>query len=344
MNNYDQIHFSERLGVLLEAGLPLLQSIVILETQASKKNKSLLTQVKNSIINGLSLSIALKRTNKFGEIALAAIRVGESSGRLSSNLRSLAFNLNKKEQLKKKIQSALVYPLFISLSAFLLLALMILYIFPKVLPVFKSVNLELPLSTRIVMYTYTFLSNYWIYILSIITLIIFISAYSYKKHYKCRLYFYLSLLYIPLVSKIVSSITITSIFRSISIMLESGMTISEALSITEKTIINPLYKSALARISRLLERGGKISECLINDTRLFSPTVTQMIEIGETAGSLPMMCMRISDFSECEVDEITKNLSSSIEPLLMIIVGLFVGFIAVAIISPIYAITQNIQH
>ncbi|MCR4334185.1 MAG: type II secretion system F family protein [Patescibacteria group bacterium] len=344
MNKEDKINFVQRLAFLLNSGITLQESLRMLQSQALKKNKIILKKLLDDVSKGLSLSKGFTNLGVWNSFAIHIVKVGEMSGTLNSNLQYLAEELKKRHALRRKIQTALIYPFFILISALAVGLMMSVYLFPKILPVFKSINGELPFSTKILIFTSDLVSHYWIIILFFVLFIPTIIWFLCKKYYRVRFLFYSFFLYIPLISQIIKYAMIANICRTLGLLQKSGITLSESLAVTGLTLSNPIYKEKLIEVSEAVSRGEKISTHFALYPKIFFPMVSDMTAIGERAGNLSDVFLYISEYYEKEVDEITKNLSSSIEPILMIIIGLSVGFIAVAVISPIYAITQNLHQ
>lgn len=344
MNKEDQINFVQRLAFLLNAGINLQESLRVLQSQALKKNKIILKRLLDDVSRGLSLSRGLTNLNIWNSFAIHIIKVGEMSGTLSANLQYLAEELKKRHALKRKIQTTLIYPSFILISAIAVGLMMSIYIFPKILPIFKSINTALPISTKILIFTSDFISHYWIILLVIVIFIPLAVLFFCRKYTRAKFLYYSFLFCIPLISQMIKYATIANICRTLGLLQKSGITLYESLSVTSLTLSNPIYKEKIVESADAVSRGEKISNYFARFPKIFSPMLSDMTAIGERAGNLSDVFLYISEYYEREVDEITKNLSSSIEPILMIIIGLSVGFIAVAVISPIYAITQNLHH
>ncbi len=341
-----QTFFAKRLSFLIKAGVPMLESIHVLIKQTKSKSEiKVLNKVTSDIANGQSLATSLSRfKGVFGNFAINIIKAGESSGTLMQNLNYLADELNKKEILRKKIMSALLYPIIITIATFGITGLLIVYIFPKILPIFKSLNAQLPLSTKILIFLSEVIRDYGIHIFFgflILTIIVYVLN---KKIPRVRLTFHKLILRLPFIGNVVRHYNLTNTTRTLGLLLESGISLNESLAITIDTTENLQYKKAFEDISNGVMKGKTISDSISRKSIVFPDMLEQMIAIGEKSGNLSNTLIYLSEYYENEFDDLTKNLSSSIEPLLMIIMGLLVGFVAISIITPIYGITQHLQQ
>ncbi len=321
------------------------ESLVMIREQTRKKGyASILDRVVADVSNGQNLSASLgKFKNTFGDFAINIIGFGEESGILSENLEYVALELQKRHTLRKKIWSAAIYPIIVTVATLGITAFLMTYLFPKIMPIFKSINMDLPLSTRIIIAASNFLSHYGF--TSILILIFIFTAFliTLKKKETAHFYFDKFLLEIPIVRKIIQDYNLANFTRTMGLLLKSGITMSEALSTSIKTTPNLVYKKEFKMLLNVVNRGGKISTHLIKERNLFPDIVTQITSVGEQSGNLANSFIYLSEMYETELDDFTKNLSSMVEPILMILMGLLVGFIAVSIITPIYGITQHLS-
>ncbi len=328
LSTKDQAFFAKRLSFLIKAGIPILDSLTIIRDQTKNKNyKSILDTIILDVSNGQYLARSLtKFQNIFGDFSINMISFGESSGILSENLDYLAQELKKKDALKKIITGFLM-----------------IYLFPKIMPVFGSLHITLPFSTKVVIFFSKFLIHWGILFVLIMTVLVITLIISIKKTPKWHFYFDKFILRIPFIGKMVKNYNLANITRTMGLLLKSGITINETLTITSKTSPNLVYKNELTKVITKVDRGEKISNHFLKNSFLFPDILTQIVAVGERSGNLSNSLLYLSELYENEVEEFTKNLSSLIEPCLMIIMGLLIGFIAVSIITPIYSITQNIH-
>ena len=340
-----QTFFAKRLSFLIKAGVPMLESMHVLRKQTkSKAEIKVLTKVIDDVSNGQSLAVSLGRfKGVFGNFAINIIKAGESSGTLMQNLNYLADELKKKELLRKKIMSALLYPIIVTVATFGITGMLIVYIFPKILPIFQSLKAELPLSTRIVIYLSQVVRDYGFYIFIGFIIFIIILVVLNKKVPKFRFIVHGLILHIPFTGPIAKNYNLTNTTRTLGLLLKSGLSLIESLIITSDTTENMQYKKAFDDIGKGVIKGKSISEVISQTKTIFPDMLEHMISIGEKSGNLSNTLIYLSEYYESEFDEQTKNLSSSIEPVLMIVMGILVGFVAISIITPIYGITQHLN-
>ncbi|MEK7140656.1 MAG: type II secretion system F family protein, partial [Patescibacteria group bacterium] len=332
-----QTFFAKRLSFLIKAGVPMLESVQVIKRQAKSKSEiNVFEKIVSDLANGQTLAGSLARfKGVFGNFAINIIKAGESSGTLTANLNYLADELKKKEMLRNKILSAMLYPLIITVATFGITGLLIVYIFPKILPIFQSLNAKLPLSTRIIIFLSDIIRNYGIYIL--IGLIVLSIAFFLSRKYFPRFRFFVDglILRLPFMGAVVKNYNLTNTTRTFGLLLQSGITLSEALLITADTTENMQYKKAFHDVSRGVMKGKNVSELISLYPALFPDMLEHMVAVGEKSGSLSSTLVYLSEFYENEFDDLTKNLSSAIEPVLMVIMGILVGFVAISVITPI---------
>ncbi len=330
---------------MIKAGMSILDSLKLLRKQArSRSMKKILDHLTDEISNGQFLSTALENFRSvFGDFAVNIIRVGEASGILYENLNYLTEELTKKKELKRKILGALIYPMVIVAATFGITGLLTIYIFPKILPIFKSLNVVLPISTRILIAVSDFLIHYGGFValgfLGMVILIWLILRIKAVRFLNDRI-----ILMVPLIGNMSQNYNMANFCRTLGLLLKSDIKVVEAISITADTLTNLVYKKELKNISVDIARGEEISKHLEQKTRLFPSMLSQMVAIGENTGNLSETFLYLSEFYEKEVDETVKNLSNVLEPVMMVLMGAIVGFIAISIITPIYEITQNLRH
>jgi type IV pilus assembly protein PilC len=341
----EQTFFAKRLSFLVDAGVPILESLHVLRDQTKSRGFGrVMTKVIADVSNGQFLAKSLAQyPHIFGHFAINIIKIGESSGILSQNLNYLADELKKKHELKKKMIGALVYPMFITLATIGITILLTVVVFPKIMPVFSSMKVELPLSTRIVIALSNLLRESGLIILLGIVLFIVAMLVANKKSYYVKLFIHRTLLTLPFVGSMIRSYNLANMTRTLGLMLRSGLTLSDALPVTADTTANLVYQSELRALAQAVNRGAQLSTHLSTRKGVFPEILTHMVLVGERSGSLSDTFIYLSELFEGEVEEATKNLSSLIEPIMMIVMGIMVGLIAVSIITPIYEITQHLN-
>jgi type II secretory pathway component PulF len=341
----EQTFFIKRLSFLIKAGIPIIDSLLMLKEQTkSKAQIKLLDSIIKDVSNGQYLSTSLAKHKKiFGEFSINIISFGESTGLLSENLEYLAEELKKKQALKKKVVGAFVYPAVVTVATFGITGFLMVYLFPKIMPVFKSLRITLPLSTRIVIYLSDLIRHEWFWILAIILLSFGAFYVAIKKSKKFKFYFDKTIFKVPFFGGVIKNYNLANSTRTLGLLLKSGINVSEALPIVEKTTSNLAYKDEFKNLSKTINRGERISKYLKERPSMFPEVIPQIVSVGERSGNLSNSLIYLSEMYETEVNDFTKNIGTIIEPIMMIIMGVLVGFIAISIITPIYSITQNLH-
>ncbi len=341
----DQTFFVKRLSFLIKAGIPLLESLHIITEQTKSRNYSrILETITDDVASGQTLSRSLGKFKKsFGEFSINIIAFGETSGILSENLEYLADELKKRQALRRKVVGSMIYPAVVTLATIAITSFLILFLFPKIIPVFSSLHGTLPLSTRMLIALSNFLKSYGLYLLAALFIIAVGTIVAMEKSLKFRYQFDKFLLKIPGIGNAVKNYNLANSTRTLGLLLKSGITASEAFPITAKTSQNLVYKEGFEKMSLSIDRGERLSAYINKRSDIFPDVISQIISVGERSGNLSNSLVYLSEMYEAEVDEFTKNLSNLIEPVLMIFMGIIVGFIAISIITPIYSITQYLQ-
>jgi type IV pilus assembly protein PilC len=267
------------------------------------------------------------------------IRVGEKGGNLEEVLKILSQYLKKEHDFRTKIKGAMVYPAVIVVAMIIIGVVMMVSVVPKITSMFKELHATLPFTTRIVIAISDFLSNY--FIIGVIAFFVLLVAFI--KFLRTKQGKYLSswlFLKFPFLGKITQKINCARFARSFSSLMESGVPIIESLTITAQTVGNVFYSNSLIEVAVEVKKGKNIQESLEKHKEIYPILVSQMIGVGEQTGELSEIMVRLADFYEEEVTNITNNLASIIEPVLMIIIGAIVGFFAVSMIQPMYSMMQ----
>lgn len=340
----DQIFFAKRLGMILRAGMPIMRGLDML---SSETRSSSATHIFRSLIvdvsSGQPLSTGLgKFKHIFGEFCINIVKVGEASGTLHENLNYLAEELKKKQELRRKVVGALIYPAVIVVATIGITVMLTVFIFPKIIPIFQSVKATLPLSTRVLIVLSDFLGRWGLWLIG--ALVALSTAFFFLMRLVPRFHLWMDivLLRIPLLGKLSQDYNLANVTRTLSLLLKSDVGVVNSIELVAASTRNHAYRRALYGAAEHIQRGRKISEQLGTEPRLFPPLMTQMVLVGESTGNLSSSLMFLSDMYEEEISDLTKNLTTMLEPILMIVMGLIVGFIAISIITPIYSITQSL--
>lgn len=342
----EKLLFTKHLSTMIKAGIPISEALdSLVEQSRNNAFRKIIQNILQDVENGSSLTSALKKYPRvFDAFYTGMVSVGEESGRLENNLIFLSDQLSKDMQLKKKIASAMLYPSIVIVAMVIMGGFISYFILPKLVEFFQSFDIELPLSTRILLAIAYITQNYFFYILAGFILAVVLLRFSLKIN-KIRFFWHRLIIRFPLMGKIVSYGQLSRFGRNLGTLVKSGIPIDKAMDITASTMSNLLYAKHLTQVSSMLSKGKSIGETLKNNKYSeFPPIVYRMIDVGEKTGNLDESLLYIGNFYEDEVDDLTKNLSSIIEPVLLVVIGIAVGFVALSIISPIYQLTGSIRN
>jgi type IV pilus assembly protein PilC len=340
---HQKIIFAKNLGTMIEAGLPLVKSLSILEKQIKNKRfKTIIASLEDEIRKGKTLSESSRMySDVFPNLFTSMVKAGEESGKLSDSLKIVGSQMDGMYKLKKKIKGAMIYPAVIISVMLIIGILMLVLVVPSITATFKDLNVELPLLTRILIGMSDFLkNNILISLLSIIVVVLGFYFFSLSKIGKR--FFDFIILKLPVIGNLVRETNSARITRTISSLLSSGVPFAEAILITGEVIQNTYFKDILTEARMKVEKGEPISSVFLQQTKYCPVFVGEMMSVGEETGRLPAMLMEVADFYENSVDQKTKDMSTIIEPILMVIIGLAVGFFALAMVKPIYSIMDTI--
>lgn len=335
--------FARHLSVMIGAGFSLHRGLEVLAKQTSNSNfKKIIKDLINRIKKGETFANSLAKYPKvFNNFFVSMVKVGEKGGNLEEVLKILANYLKKEHEFISKVRGAMFYPMVIVMAMIGIGILMMILVMPKITAMFEELDVDLPLTTKIIIAISNFLINYfWIALIILFVLIIIL-----VKFFKTKKGKYLSSwisLRLLIFGKIVKKINCARFARSFSSLMASGVPIIESLNITAQTVSNVFYSKSLIEVSIGVRKGQKIQESLEKHKDIYPILVSQMIGVGEETGQLSEIMERLAGFYEEEVKNITDNLASVIEPVLMIIIGAAVGFFAVSMIQPMYSMMQGL--
>jgi len=337
----DKILFTKNLSVMVGAGISLTRALELLIQQNKKvKLKNTLQILHNDIIKGSPLSDSLNKFPKiFASLVVSMVRVGEESGKLAESLRIVSNQLSANNALYKKVKGAMIYPICVFCTMIIIGILMFIYVIPTLLVVFKDFDIALPKSTQLIIFISDSFTKHTILIFSLI-IIFSISIITFSKTQSGKHIWGSVILHIPVISRIIKQYNIAQTTRTLFSLLSSGVGVVESLKITQDVLQNSNYKKIISNAIESVQKGTPLSKSFIDQPKFYEPLVGGMIMVGEETGQLSSMLNEIAKFYEDEVEQATKNLSSIIEPLLMVVIGGAVGFFAISIIAPIYSLTE----
>lgn len=341
----EKIGFVENLSIMLKSGIPLTRAMHILVKQTKNPRLHLIiADVALQLEGGKSLAEALSKHGQiFSNIFISMVKVGELSGTLDKSLEYLTLQLHREADLKSKVRGAMIYPSVIVAAMVIIGVLMSIFVLPKLTSIFKEFgDMKLPLMTRVVIATADFMSAYAFIVVGLLAVLIVGLALLYRTYAGKKVFDSMAIRFF-VIGPIVRKINLARFARILSSLLKSGIPIVEGLEVAGNSISSIPYRELIVGSASEVRLGKNLTASLAKDETLFPPLVVQMLEVGEESGTVEDMLGQLAVHYEEEVDTITKNLSSIIEPLLLLFVGGIVGVLAVALISPIYSISQSIK-
>lgn len=332
----DVVIFTRQFSTMVDAGLPLVQCLDILGKQNDKKSfAEIILDVKTSIESGSNLSDSMRKHPKvFDSLYCNLVEAGETGGILDTILARLANYIEKALALKKKVKSAMVYPSAIIFVAFVVVAFLMIFVIPTFATMFAGGGAELPGPTKIVMGVSNFFREQWYFILGGPFVLLFILRKIYATE-RGRLEIDRLALRLPVIGILIRKVSVAKFTRTLGTLLASGVPLIEALDICARTSGNKIIEYAILQTIESIKEGETVAAPLARQG-VFPPMVVQMIDVGESSGSLDQMLVKIADFYDEEVDTAVTGLTALLEPALMVFLGVVVGFIVVAMYLPIF--------
>ena len=336
-----KIFFVQQLGIMVRTGISLAVALKTLAEQtSSKKFRRALLDIQAEVEKGNLLSRGLEKYPKiFSNLFINMVKAGETSGKLEDVLKQLYVQMKKDHDIIAKVRGAMIYPAIVITMMIIIGIVMMIYVIPNITGIFKELNVTLPLTTRILIAVSDFSLNHGLWLaLGIIILIIAFGIILRSK--SGRYYFHLILLHLPVVGKIIKKINIARFCRTMSSLLKTDIPIIQSFEITARILGNVLYREVLAEAKEKVKKGVSINGALLPHPQFFPPVVLQMIAVGEETGSLDEILEESAIFYEDDVAQTMTNLPTILEPVLVVILGIGVGGMAVAVISPLYALSE----
>ncbi|MEW6408977.1 MAG: type II secretion system F family protein [Nitrospirota bacterium] len=340
----DIVIFTRQFATMIDAGLPLVQCLDILEKQTENKMLAkALGEIKTEVESGATYADALRKYPKiFNDLYVNMVAAGETGGILDTILNRLSQYIEKAMKLKKKVKGAMIYPSVIISVAIIVVAVIMVFVVPTFARMFKEMGGTLPMPTQLVINISDFIAGIGglIILLTIVASIVFIV--QFRRTPKGKRTFDDIMLKMPIFGILIKKIAVAKFTRTLGTLISSGVSIMDALEITAKTAGNKIVEEAVIKTRIAVSEGKTLSEPLIK-TGVFPPMVTQMISVGESTGGLDTMLGKIADFYDDEVDNAVANLTAMLEPMLMIYLGITVGFIVIAMYLPIFKFASLVQ-
>lgn len=340
----EKIGFVRNLSLMLKAGMSLKEVLELSAKQTDSRDFALiLRQIKKEIEKGVSFAQALdKRKDIFDNVFIGLVRAGETSGTLENNISFAAKWLERNHDLKSQIKSATLYPKFIISVALIVGTGLTLYVLPKLVPVFLDLEIELPWPTKILLAISIFIQSFWPWlVIAVFLLIILWNLLSRIK--AIRHFFDCFCLKIPILGQALIDYQLALISQVLATLLKSGLPLAKSLEITSQAVTNICYQKSIKKIQAIVDQGKGLSEALQSFPKLYLNTLTNLVATGEKSGSLDESFVYVSNYYTAEIRNKIKRLPAIIEPVLIVIIALFVAFLALAVIMPIYQLTSRIS-
>jgi type IV pilus assembly protein PilC len=332
------------LASMLDAGLPLSRALSVIERQSGKRP---LARIMNDVITRINTGASLHEslghhTDTFSRLFISMVRAGEESGSLTEALTVVGGQMERAVALTKKVKGAMMYPAVILLAMVIIGILMLTFVVPTLSRTFTQLGVEIPTVTKIILATSDFLAAN--FILTSAGLVAVVAAIFFGLRTKIGVKFSdHAVTYIPIVGPIIREVITARTARTMSSLLKAGVDVVLALSITREVVGNARYAPVLQAAEGGVTQGKPLSEMLSKNAKLYPPLFLEMIAVGEETGKLAELLSHTAEYFEAEVEQKTKDLSTVIEPLLMLFIGAGVGFFAIAMLAPIYSISDSIK-
>lgn len=340
VKNDDIVNFTRQLSTMITAGLPLTESISILEQQGKPAMVKMLSELLKDIEGGATFSSALEKYPKhFSKVYTQLIKAGETAGVLDEVLQRLAENMEKDKEFKAKTKGALIYPAIVMVAMFIVGTIMMVLVVPKLTDMYKDFGAELPAPTQFLIDLSNFFTKTWYLQFALIGASIFgLRQWSKTKvgareiaKFKMK---------IPIYGKLQKKIILTELTRTMSLLLSAGISLLQVLEIVADASKSILYQEELKDSAKKVEKGVTLTQSITNP-ELFPNILSQMVSVGEETGKLDEVLLKISTYFQSESEHEIKNMTTALEPFIMIVLAVGVGFMTIAIIMPIYSLTSQ---
>lgn len=336
----DIVNLTRQLSTMITAGLPLTEGLSILEVQSKPAVKKLIGDLLREIENGSTFAKALEKEGTvFSKVYIQLVRAGETGGVLDEVLQRLADNMEKAKEFRSKTQGALIYPIIVVIAMLVVVTIMMIFVIPKLTEMYKDFGADLPFATQLLIDISSLFQRFWWLVGAAGVGGAFFFR-SWGKTAKGRYAIDKFMLRMPLFGILRQKVVLTEFSRTLSLLLGAGISLLEALKVTTDAMDNAIYEEALKNSASQVEKGVALGQT-INDVTIFPPILAQMVTVGEQTGKLDEVLMKLSSYFQSESEQAVKNLTTAIEPMLMVILGLGVAVIMIAIIMPIYNLTSQ---
>lgn len=342
VSNAELVSFTRQLATMINAGLPLTESLMILRAQSKGYMQNIVAEILADVEGGVSLSQALSKHPKmFGKTYIALIKSGEIGGVLDNVLLKLSDSLERQQEFKGRVKSAMIYPVIIVFGMIAVAFIMMVFVIPKLTSLYDQFGAELPITTRIVVGISKILSSYWYFVIvAVVGLVYAFNIYRATAVGKRKVDEFI--LKVPLVGNLVRMVVLADFTGTLSLMVGSGVSIMEGLNISAEVVGNQVMADALQDSAKMVEKGFPITFAFSKHPDAFPYILSQMIAVGEETGKMDEVLQKVSHVFETESDQKLKAITAAVEPLILIVLGIGVAFLVISIIMPIYNLTQKL--
>lgn len=329
------------LATMLSAGIPVLSAVESLEEETKGNLQKILTQLKNDLNEGKKIAESFERhTKTFDPVTINLIKSSEESGNLDETLKKVTTYIKKNIEFSGKVRAAMLYPTLVFLLFIGILVIILSYVIPRIAEVFSKLKVTLPLATRVIIAISEFFLSYTIPIIVFVLLIVILGVILFKYQKSALLNILFSL---PFFSKLANIIDMANFTNNLGILLESGIPINKAIDYSSHVVTRNKNREAIEKAGFIVSGGKTLTEAFEKSPDVFPKLMTRIVHAGEKSGTLENSLQELGEQFENQVEEILKTLTTVLEPILLIVVGIFVGGIMLSIIAPIYQLIGSIS-
>lgn len=343
INAQEKITFARNLSSMIEAGLSVSRALSVMERQTtSAKLKKVLISLNGEINQGRTLSDAMKKfPDTFSQLFISMVKAGEESGTLATALKVVALQMDRAYSLQRKIKGAMMYPAVIVGVMIIISVLMLTYIVPTIMKTFSGLKVQLPWTTRLIVTVSNILREQGLWVFVGVVILFFIIRWALKTK-NGKIFVDAFITKIPVIGELVREVNAARTARTMSSLLTAGVGVVESVKITNDVLQNVHYKKILNQAEENIKKGSQMSVVFLNNTKYYPVFVGEMVAVGEETGKVGEMLLGVANYYEEDVEQRTKDMSTVIEPFLMVFIGAAVGFFALAMISPMYSLVNII--
>ncbi len=338
------IRMAKNLSAMLAAGLSLSRGLSVIERQSSNKRlKTIASEMSEAIRKGGSFHEALGAHPKvFSGLMVAMARAGEESGSLGDSLSVVALQMERAEELSKKVRGAMIYPAIVMVAIVIVAILMLVYVVPTLTQTFVSLGVAVPLTTRAIVALSNFMTSHILLVLALISAVV-VGSIAFVRSKQGSAVVLTGALHLPVIGELVQETYSARTARTLASLLTAGVPVLEALAITKDVVGAAAFAAVIEEAQTRVKKGEALSKAFAEHTALYPVLMSDMLAVGEETGTMAKMLAQIAEFYEADVAEKTKDLSTIIEPVLMLLIGAVVGVFAVSMIAPIYSLSSAIS-